>query len=150
MLTKAQIFARQDALLLPGVSKEEAKLVAERLVETAPEAYIIQGQEIVCRASLGIALMLQHGDELRHLVSVADQAMYNAKSISQGEGSQRSWRLSRGYDRVLDASNVGLLRDDGAARRQPTNNDALKTITYGFLNKIYISSTLDIWKLKMP
>ena len=45
---------------------------------------MIQGQEIVCSASVGIALMPQHGDELWHLVSVADQAMYSAKSINAG------------------------------------------------------------------
>ena len=81
----ARLGGDEFAIILPGVSTEEAKLVAERLVETASEAYIIQGQEIVCSASVGIALMPQHGDELWHLVSVADQAMYNAKSISQGE-----------------------------------------------------------------
>ena len=80
----ARLGGDEFAIILPGVSKEEAKLVAERLVETAFEAYIIQGQEIVCSASVGIALMPQHGDELWHLVSVADQAMYNAKSISAG------------------------------------------------------------------
>ncbi len=50
-------------------------------MQTASEAYIIQGQEIQCTASVGIALMPKHGEELWHLISVADQAMYNAKSI---------------------------------------------------------------------
>jgi len=71
------------AIVLPGVSIEDAKHVAERLVLTASEAYIIQGQEIRCTASVGIALMPKHGEELWHLISVADQAMYNAKSLSQ-------------------------------------------------------------------
>ena len=71
------------AIVLPGVSIEEAKHVAERLVQTASEAYIIQGQEIKCTASVGIALMPKHGEELWHLISVADQAMYNAKALSQ-------------------------------------------------------------------
>ena len=71
------------AIVLPGVSIEVAKHVAQRLVETASEAYIIQGQEIECAASVGIALMPIHGNELWHLVGVADQAMYNAKQISQ-------------------------------------------------------------------
>lgn len=83
----ARLGGDEFAIILPGVSTEEAKLVAERLVETAAEAYIIQGQEIVCSASVGIALMPQHGDELWHLVSIADQAMYNAKSIGQGEAA---------------------------------------------------------------
>jgi diguanylate cyclase (GGDEF)-like protein/PAS domain S-box-containing protein len=71
------------AIILPGVSIEDAKHVAERLVQTASEAYIIQGQEIKCTASVGIALMPKHGEELWHLISVADQAMYNAKSLSK-------------------------------------------------------------------
>ncbi len=61
--------------------------MAERLVETACQAYIIQGQEIECAASVGIALMPNHGEELWHLVSVADRAMYNAKEFGQTEAA---------------------------------------------------------------
>jgi len=75
------------AIILPGVEVDDAKHVAERLVQTASEAYIIQGQEIKCTASVGIALMPKHGEELWHLVSVADQAMYNAKSISEEDAA---------------------------------------------------------------
>jgi len=73
------------AIVLPGITVDDAKHVAERLVQTASEAYIIQGQEIKCTASVGIALMPQHGKEFWHLISVADQAMYNAKSIGVDE-----------------------------------------------------------------
>jgi diguanylate cyclase (GGDEF)-like protein/PAS domain S-box-containing protein len=83
----ARLGGDEFAIVLPGVSVEDAKHVAQRLVETASEAYIIQGQEIECAASVGIALMPNHGTELWHLVSVADQAMYNAKSISQEEAA---------------------------------------------------------------
>ena len=75
------------AIVLPGVEVADAKHVAERLVQTASEAYIIQGQEIQCTASVGIALMPRHGTELWHLVSTADQAMYRAKSISAEEAA---------------------------------------------------------------
>jgi diguanylate cyclase (GGDEF)-like protein/PAS domain S-box-containing protein len=75
------------AIVLPGVSVAEAKHIAARLIQTASEAYIIQGQEIKCAASVGIALMPKHGDELWHLVSVADQAMYDAKAVSNDDAA---------------------------------------------------------------
>lgn len=75
------------AIVLPGVSIEDAKRIAERLVVAASEAYIIQGLEIKCTASVGIAFMPRHGEELWHLISVADEAMYNAKSISPDEAA---------------------------------------------------------------
>jgi diguanylate cyclase (GGDEF)-like protein/PAS domain S-box-containing protein len=75
------------AIVLPGVAVADAKHIAERLVATASDAYIIQGREVRCSASIGIALMPQHGVELWHLVSVADSAMYNAKHISDEEAA---------------------------------------------------------------
>lgn len=75
------------AIVLPGVTVDDVKHVAGRLIETACEPYIIQGQEIECSASVGIALMPEHGDELWHLVSIADQAMYNTKTISQADAA---------------------------------------------------------------
>ncbi len=68
------------AIVLPGIEEDDVRHVADRLVQTASEAYIIQGQEITCAASVGIALMPQHGEDLWALISVADQAMYDAKT----------------------------------------------------------------------
>lgn len=75
------------AIVLPDVSTDDAKHIAERLVVAASEAYILEGQEIKCTASVGIALMPKHGEELWHLISVADEAMYNAKAISPDEAA---------------------------------------------------------------
>ncbi|MEM7432281.1 MAG: diguanylate cyclase [Pseudomonadota bacterium] len=75
------------AIVLPDVSVDDAKHVAERLVKTASEAYIIKGQEINCTASVGIALMPKHGEDLWHLMSVADAAMYKVKNISSQEAA---------------------------------------------------------------
>ena len=75
------------AIGLPGISVDDARHVARRLIETAFEAYIIQGQEIECAASVGIALMPKHGSDLWQLVSVADQAMYGSKQISKEDAA---------------------------------------------------------------
>jgi diguanylate cyclase (GGDEF)-like protein len=83
----ARLGGDEFAIVLPGVSVHDAKHVAERLVETTCEAYIIQGEEIECAASIGIALMPAHGEELWHLISVADEAMYNAKDFGAGDAA---------------------------------------------------------------
>ena len=83
----ARLGGDEFAIVLPDITVEDAKRVAERLVETACQAYIIQGQEIECAASVGIALMPKHGEELWQLVSVADRAMYNVKDISEEEAA---------------------------------------------------------------
>ena len=75
------------AIVLPGVGVDDVKHIAVRLIRTASEAYIIQGKEISCGASVGIALMPKHGEELWHLLSVADKAMYATKSISDEEAA---------------------------------------------------------------
>ncbi len=75
------------AIVLPGVGVSDVQRIAGRLVKTASEAYILQGQEIYCTASVGIALMPKHGNELWHLLGVADEAMYNAKSNVSGDAA---------------------------------------------------------------
>jgi diguanylate cyclase (GGDEF)-like protein len=75
------------AIVLPDVDLDDVRHVAERLVQTASETYIIEGQEIKCTASVGIALMPKHGEELWHLLSVADKAMYDTKIISDEEAA---------------------------------------------------------------
>ena len=86
----ARLGGDEFAIVLPGVSVDDAKHVAVRLVETASEAYIIQGQEICCAASVGIALMPAHGQELWQLVAVADRAMYHAKANQDEAASDRA------------------------------------------------------------
>lgn len=68
------------AIVLPDIDLKDIHHVTERLVETNSDAYLIKGQEIRCSVSLGVARMPEHGEELWHLISVADQAMYTAKA----------------------------------------------------------------------
>ena len=83
----ARLGGDEFAIVLPDIGVEDAKNVAERLVETGCQAYIIKGQEIECDASVGIALMPDHGEDLWQLISIADRAMYKVKSISREEAA---------------------------------------------------------------
>ncbi|MEM6513267.1 MAG: diguanylate cyclase [Pseudomonadota bacterium] len=74
------------AIVLPDIDIDDAMHVAERLVSTGTEAYIIKGEEIRCSVSVGLALIPEHGEELWHLVSVADQSMYANKSKAANDG----------------------------------------------------------------
>jgi diguanylate cyclase (GGDEF)-like protein/PAS domain S-box-containing protein len=85
--TLGRLGGDEFAIVLPGVTIQDAQHIAIRLVETAQKAYIIQGKEIECSASVGIAIMPRHGSELWHLVSVADEAMYNAKALDRTEAA---------------------------------------------------------------
>ncbi|MEM1173849.1 MAG: diguanylate cyclase [Pseudomonadota bacterium] len=76
------------AIVLPDIDVEDARHVAERLVATGTEAYIIKGEEIHCSVSVGLALIPEHGEELWHLVSVADQSMYANKSKAANDGDE--------------------------------------------------------------
>ena len=81
--TLGRLGGDEFAIVLPAVDVADVKHIAARLVQTAAEPYIIQGQEIRCSASVGIALIPQHGDELWDLLSIADHAMYDAKLLPE-------------------------------------------------------------------
>ncbi len=83
----ARLGGDEFAIVLPGISVDDANHVTQRLIESASEAYIIQGQEIRCTASVGMALKPEHGDDLWDLISLADRAMYSAKGSRQQEAA---------------------------------------------------------------
>jgi diguanylate cyclase (GGDEF)-like protein/PAS domain S-box-containing protein len=85
--TLGRLGGDEFAIVLPGVSIKDAQHIAIRLVETAQKAYIIQGNEIECSASVGIAIMPRHGSELWQLINVADEAMYSAKALDRTEAA---------------------------------------------------------------
>ncbi len=68
------------AIVLPDLAEADVGHMAERIRASGTEAYIIKGEEIRCSVSLGHALMPEQGQELWHLISVADEAMYSNKA----------------------------------------------------------------------
>jgi diguanylate cyclase (GGDEF)-like protein len=62
--------------LLPGVDREEAQAVAERLLENIASAALPQGCLTV---SVGLATYPSDTEDLQNLVQLSDAAMYRAK-----------------------------------------------------------------------
>ncbi|MDO3381682.1 bifunctional diguanylate cyclase/phosphodiesterase [Gilvimarinus algae] len=53
--------------------------VAQQIIDTISRAFLIDGNQIFCGASIGISLYPDDGDNVEALVSNADQAMYEVK-----------------------------------------------------------------------
>ena len=68
------------AVLLTKISsKEDAGLVAGRILAALATSIPVEGHEIVTTASIGIAVYPDHGEDVETLVKHADRAMYHAK-----------------------------------------------------------------------
>ena len=89
--TLARIGADEFTLLLPQIAqREDAKIVAEKILARVREPQIVAGHEVFCSASIGIALYPDAGETVEALVQSADVAMYYVKS--SGKDSFRFFR----------------------------------------------------------
>ena len=70
--------------LVPDVNAEVAEKLAMRLTRTLEQAYRIDGKELRCAASIGLALYPDHANTLTGLLRAADAAMYRAKARCRG------------------------------------------------------------------
>jgi len=86
LLRKSDIAGRMGgdefAVILEGnVTRESTALVAKKLLATLSAPYALSCGEISClSASIGVAFAPDDGADLKHLLSKADDAMYEAKN----------------------------------------------------------------------
>lgn len=101
--TLARIGGDEFTVLLPGLrSREDAALVAGKLVADMAHPFQISGSEVFLTASIGISIYPEDGDTIDTLLRHADIAMYYVKShgkngfgfFSQTMGEASSRRLS--------------------------------------------------------
>ncbi|MGI9263050.1 MAG: diguanylate cyclase domain-containing protein [Woeseiaceae bacterium] len=65
--------------LVPDVRPDVAEKLAQRLAGSLEQEYLIDGRQLLCTASIGLALYPQHANTLTGLLRAADSAMYRAK-----------------------------------------------------------------------
>ena len=81
--TSSPSCCRVSASMMPSMS-QSAWCRPHQLPTSRPTSF--RARKLSAQpAWVRISLMPKHGEELWHLISVADQAMYNAKSMSQGD-----------------------------------------------------------------
>jgi diguanylate cyclase (GGDEF)-like protein len=82
--TVARLGGDEFAVLLPGVNGEGAILAARELLKVLESSFLIGEIAFDARASIGIAIYPQHGDDKENLMRHADIAMYAAKRSAGG------------------------------------------------------------------
>jgi len=83
--TIARLGGDEFAALLPGLQEHaDTRLMAQKIVATVAEPMIIDGHDLTCGVSIGIAHCPEHGIESDQLIQCADVAMYHAKNNRHG------------------------------------------------------------------
>ena len=82
--TIARLGGDEFGILLPTAqSEEQAIAVAQRVIETLNEAFIVYDQHIEIDCKIGISIFPDHGDDEKVLIRNADKAMHQAKSLHE-------------------------------------------------------------------
>ena len=81
--TLARLGGDEFAMLLTADS-EQAKVVANQLLNSFDQPIILENQQLVVNISIGIVCYPEHGDEINTLLRHADLAMYEAKKNNVG------------------------------------------------------------------
>jgi diguanylate cyclase len=84
--TVARLGGDEFGVLLPGADEEAATLAARKLLKALQPFFLIDELAMDVRASIGIALFPEHGQDTATLMRRADIAMYLAKQSTAGYG----------------------------------------------------------------
>lgn len=67
-------------LLMNDMDEVQTTLMADKVISTISDGYVINGRELYITASVGIALFPEHGMDYNTLLRRADMAMYHVKN----------------------------------------------------------------------
>ena len=110
----ARLGGDEFAVLLPGTGSADAQETARRLLAELAAPIVLEGLLVDVRASVGVAVAPEHGEDLDELLQHADVAMYLAKE--QGGGVEQ-------YDVQRDRNSTERLVMVGELRRALTGDE---------------------------
>ena len=82
--TIARLGGDEFAMLLPTATFEDARVIAQRLLDLLEQPFTLGGLQLEIDASIGLALSPEHGTDADTLLRRADVAMYVAKRNKAG------------------------------------------------------------------
>jgi diguanylate cyclase (GGDEF)-like protein len=78
--TVSRVGGDEFVLILPDMQSEGAAAdIAQRMLESLVQCYLIAGHSLYITASIGISLYPNDGTDVETLIGCADVAMYHAK-----------------------------------------------------------------------
>ncbi len=108
--TVARLGGDEFAILLEDVTDSaDAAVVADRIQVALKESVHVGGQEIVCSASIGIAMGMTGYEKAEDVLRDADTAMYRAKSLGRARAEV--------FDTTMHARAVVLLQMETELRQ---------------------------------
>ena len=78
--TLARLGGDEFVIVLPDHGRAKTMARAEKFINNLKDAFVIEKNNIVVTASVGVAVCPEHGENINSLLSRADIAMYEAKS----------------------------------------------------------------------
>ncbi|WP_127588522.1 bifunctional diguanylate cyclase/phosphodiesterase [Paenibacillus koleovorans] len=81
--TASRLGGDEFIVLLPNTTRDQAAIVAKRMMDAIAKPFAIEGNSIVVTTSIGIAMYPNDGETSEALIKNADLAMYEAKELGK-------------------------------------------------------------------
>lgn len=94
---------------------DDAAAVAQRILDTMKDVFVVDGHELVVTPSIGIALAPHDEDTVEGLLKLADTAMYHAK-----KAGRNNYMF---YSLAMNVANVDRLQTEADLRKALKNNE---------------------------
>jgi diguanylate cyclase (GGDEF)-like protein len=103
----ARLEANDFAILLPGpCSADEARVVADRIIERLRDPLELAGVPLKTTVSIGMVEFPAHGEDIDTLLSKADMALYRAKKTNNGPVLYTDDHTRTGPSRMMLAGEI--------------------------------------------
>ena len=100
--TAVRLEGDRFAMVMSITDVDDSVIVAEKVLSAAKEPYVMDGQEVVCTFSIGIALFPQDAGSGAQLIKLAEHALHYAKSSGRNQFQFFSKDMNRKAKTRLD------------------------------------------------